>query len=495
MYLSLNKDADWIRNTDNKGLHKDRKRIAFDGRELVFAIRSYWQSELLSVGIKVLQTLDTLRKSKSNGSVFHQSTSLLHIFEVSEFLLDFYHNLTNPYKKRLQYFLGTSLSYIDIVFPLDWRKSVDENLVSLKETDLSVNLLEEIILQAVDIKALERVIKICLCSRVSVPVYENLINKLKIKPQFKSFVEKFRDGGLKDVLVAPALQRALEDNFRVASGFLSPHSFGCLLDRLLLMQTFTSENSYTTRSFVGSFTHIQSASLLSIGPFFSNLSVLAERIHDILSCSEISMVWIQRNKIDVSYYPLLVLKMVMMLSLICLKAPNYSPQLLDFLSGLDNIAYFLPKKFVSGLLRKRINQQLNLDPEVVAEAFLSIDDPLLIVRSGNVSPKINAPCAIFVDLEKSKEEIMSVLFPRKNTHNVHSSSDNVNAGTIPELLPSDTLQHANIMNRVELQMNWKVLEEISEAINVKKGVALNKLPAATMIKVIYIIVFVTNDLC
>nr|GEV20038.1 UvrD-like helicase, ATP-binding domain, P-loop containing nucleoside triphosphate hydrolase [Tanacetum cinerariifolium] len=147
--------------------------------------------------------------------------------------------------------------------------------------------------------------------------------------------------------------------------------------------------------------------------------------------------------------------MVIILSLICLKAPLYSPQLLDFLSGLDNIAYFLPKKFVHGLLRKRINQKLNLDPEVVAEVFLSIDDPLLIVKSGNVSPKINARCSIFVDLEKSKEEIMSVLFLRKNTHNVHLSSDNVNAGTIPELLSSETLQHANIMNRVELQMNWK----------------------------------------
>ena len=133
---------------------------------------------------------------------------------------------------------------------------------------------------------------VCLCSRVSVAVYENLINKLKDKPQFKSFVEKFRDGGLKDVLVAPTLQRALEDNFRVASGFLSPHSFGYLVDRLLLMQTFTSENSYTTRSsFVGSFTHIQSASSLSISPSSPNLSVLVERIQDILCFSEITMVY------------------------------------------------------------------------------------------------------------------------------------------------------------------------------------------------------------
>ncbi|PWA49122.1 uvrD-like Helicase, ATP-binding domain, P-loop containing nucleoside triphosphate hydrolase [Artemisia annua] len=205
------------------------------------------------------------------------------------------------------------------------------------------------------------------------------------------------------------------------------------------------------------------------------------------------MVWIERSKIDVSYYPLLVLKMVMILSLICLKAPNYSPKLLDFLSGYDNIAYFLPKKFLCSLLRKRVNQKLNLDPEVVAEAFLSIDYPLLIVRSENVSPKINAPCAIFVDLEKSKEEIMIVLFPRKNTHNVHTSSNNFNAGAFPELFSSETLHDTNIMDRMELQMNRKVLEEISEAINGNKGVALNKLSTATMFKVIYIIVFVTND--
>ncbi|PWA41917.1 uvrD-like Helicase, ATP-binding domain, P-loop containing nucleoside triphosphate hydrolase [Artemisia annua] len=120
--------------------------------------------------------------------------------------------------------------------------------------------------------------------------------------------------------------------------------------------------------------------------------------------------------------------------------------------------------------------------KVVAEAFLSIDDPLLIVRSKTVSPKINAPCAIFVDLEKSKEEMMSVLFPSKNTHNVHTSSNNVNAGAFPELLSSETLHDTNIMDRVELKMNWKVLEEISKAINGKKGVALNKLSTATMSK-------------
>ncbi|GJY03360.1 hypothetical protein Tco_0369300, partial [Tanacetum coccineum] len=396
----------WSIDDHNKS---DEKRIHFDGREMVSAIWSYWQCQLLSVGIKC-------------------------------------QNLTNPYKKRLQYFLGISLSYLDIVFPLDWRKSVDEDLVSIRETDLSVNLLEEIILQTVDIKALER---------------------------------EIRDRGLKDVSVARALQHALDSSFGATSSFLSLYNFRYLLDRLLLMHSFSSQKSYTTRSsFVELFTYIQSALTLSAGQSSLTLSVMIERIEDILSCSEFGIGMIQRSKIDDSYYPILVLKMVMILSLICLKLPKYSHRLLQHLSGYDNYAYFLPKKFVSCLLRKSKNQELNLNLEVVAEAFSSVDDPLLIISSEDGSPKINALCAIFVDLRKSKEEIMSVLFPRKNTHNIPTSLNTVNGGAIPEGSSSETLPDMN-MNCVV--MNWKVIEEISEAINEKKGIVLNKLPAATRI--------------
>ncbi|GKE98553.1 hypothetical protein Tco_0021904, partial [Tanacetum coccineum] len=337
----------------------------------------------------------------------------------------------------------------------------------------------------------ERVIIVCLCSRVSVAVYKNLINKLKSKPQWKSFVEKFRDRGLKDFFVARALQLALDHSFGTNSSFLSIHSFEYLLDRLLLMQSFSSRKYYTIRScFVlleqtpvsYQFTHIQSASTLSVGQSSVNLSVMIERIEDILSNIEFGIGMTHRSKIDASYYPLLVLKMVMILSLICLKLPKYSHRLQRYLSGYGNYVYFLPKKFVSGLLKKSKNEELNLDPEVVAEAFSSIDDPLLIISSKDGSPKINAPRAIFVDLRKSKKEIMSVLFPRKNKHNPSTSSSTVNAAAIPEGSSSETLQDTvTNINSVELQMNWKVIEEISQAIDEKKGVAPNKLPAATRI--------------
>ncbi|PWA64845.1 uvrD-like Helicase, ATP-binding domain, P-loop containing nucleoside triphosphate hydrolase [Artemisia annua] len=500
--LLFDKDADWVRNYAQKGLYgnwkkvyghkglqKDGKRVTIDEKELVFAIWSYWRSELLSVGTQVLEILEALYKSKLNGSAFHQCPSLLHICEVSKFL--FYHPCvaaTDADRRKLQRFLEISFNYFDFVFPLDWRNAASYDLVTLKETDLSVNLLEEIIDQMVDITSLGRVLMICLSSRVSVAVYEKLINKLTRNPQWKSFVEKFRVGGLKGIYVAPALLYALEDSFRSDGKYatsLTPHSLVYLLDHLILMQSFSSRIFYTTKStFVTSFTHIHAASTsLSIGPSSSEVIYVVKAIQQILYRTWKTKSFFQTSKMEGSYYPLLVLKMVMILSLICLKVKDCCPILLELLCDYDNIAYLLPKKFVRELLRKRKNHKMNLNPEVVAEAFKSIDDPLVIVSLDNANPKIEAPCAIFVDLRKSKEEIMNTLFPRKNKHYVFTSSNNDDTETILEVSSSKTLPHTDRnMNCVEQQLNWNVLEDISKAINGRKGVALNKLSAATMIK-------------
>ncbi|KAI3817039.1 hypothetical protein L1987_10826 [Smallanthus sonchifolius] len=327
VYMLVNKHADWIRNAGQKRLLRDGKLLTMDIRDLVFSVRSYWQSELLSVGIKVFEMLEGLHETKLNGSEFHQSTSL-HIFEVSKFLLDCQY--VNPKEKsRLERFIRISSTYFDLVFPLDRRRSVADDLISLRETDLSLNLLQEIIYQNVDINLLS----------------DN------------------REGD------------------------------------------------------------------------------------DDMSLSD------------------------------------YSQALLDLLVGRNNIAYLLPKKFVFGLLRRRKGRYVNLTPEVMAEAFMSIDDSLLIVCSELASPRIHAPCALFVDLRKSKEEIMSVLFPRKTLLGVEKPSNNDDTGAIIEAPSSNTLQDENLnVYLVELDMNWKVLENISEAIKGKEGVELNTLSAAAMIK-------------
>ncbi|GJZ38914.1 UvrD-like helicase, ATP-binding domain, P-loop containing nucleoside triphosphate hydrolase [Tanacetum coccineum] len=437
--LLVYKDAHWIRNTGHKGLCRDAKSLTMDYIDVVAAISDYWQSELLSVSIKVLETLDGLYKLKSNGSAFHQSTSLLHIFEVSKFLLDYKYAKCTP---RCENMLRKSLKicgkyldlvyrdYYDLVFPLDRRRSMSRELISLRETDLFVNLHNVIILQNVNIKSdytyrgIGRVMMICLGSRISVVLYKRIINKLKWEPMWKSFVEKLWDVGFREDLALPAFTLALSNTFRANwrnVGNISPDSFVYLLDRHLFVLSSLFQTFYTAKSsFAGWFTHLHSTATptkLSPKPKFSKSLVdFYVKIVQILYNRVDTVSWLKRLKIDHSYYhPILALKLVMMLALIFLEESDYSQVLLDMLSDKDNVAALLPEKFVSILLRRSEGRSLNLNPEVVAEAFMSVEDPLVIVCPGDLSPKIHAPCAIFVDINKSKEEIMSVLFPRKNT--------------------------------------------------------------------------------
>ncbi|GJV08335.1 hypothetical protein Tco_1345991 [Tanacetum coccineum] len=73
------------------------------------------------------------------------------------------------------------------------------------------------------------------------------------------------------------------------------------------------------------------------------------------------------------------------------------------------------EKLVSNLLRRRNDHCLNLTSWVVAEAFSSIEDPFVIVCSGHMSPKIHVQCAIFVDLQKSREEIKCFVLKKHYT--------------------------------------------------------------------------------
>ncbi|KAJ0765120.1 putative TPR and ankyrin repeat-containing protein [Helianthus annuus] len=495
VYMLINGHADWIRSTGQKGLRRDGKLLTMNIRDLVLSIRSYWQSELVYVGIKVLETLEALHKSKSNGSAFHQSTSLLHIFEVSKFLLDC--EYVNPKDtKKLERYLEISLTYFDLVFPLDWRRAVSDDLISLRETDLSLNLLEEIIHQNLNIRGdftywtIGRVMMICLRSRKPVTFYEHITRRIQWNPAWKEFFEKYMNGGVKDVYVFQALYSALEDTFSAnwrRAGYISPHSFVYLLESLVFMTSFHSGIFFTTKSsFAGWCTQIHSTSTyLAPQPMISNaIHFIVEVIQHILYEKHDTISWIKNSNIDFSYYlPLLSLKLVMLLSLICLQVSDCSQVLLDLLSGENNIAYLLPKKFVYALLRRRTGQYLNLNPEMVGEAFMSIEDSLVIVGSGNASPRFHAPCALYVDVSKSEVEIMSVLFSRNTVPCVQNPSNDDDTVTILEAPSSNTSPDDKLnVNPVEVEFNWKVIEDISEAINATQEVALNTLSAAAMIK-------------
>ncbi|XP_024963202.1 uncharacterized protein LOC112503376 isoform X1 [Cynara cardunculus var. scolymus] len=245
------------------------------------------------------------------------------------------------------------------------------------------------------------------------------------------------------------------------------------------MASFSSGIIFTTKSsFVEWFTHHHFApnTALSNPPDESFFVVM---VREILYNQEETVAWIKKSDMNPRFYhPVLVLKLVMILCLICLKVSDCSEVLRDLLFGMNNIAYLLPKEFLGGLLKRRKSRYLNLNADVVAEAFLTIEDPLLIVSTENASPRIHAPCAMFVDLRRSRDEIMNVLFPKKNTHS-DSTSEAPSSNPLPDsnfnVDPADGCKG-------ELVMKWNILDDISEVINGQKGEIQSSFSDYAMIK-------------
>ncbi|GKA99426.1 UvrD-like helicase, ATP-binding domain, P-loop containing nucleoside triphosphate hydrolase, partial [Tanacetum coccineum] len=204
IYLLVKKDADWLKDAGD--LHRDGKIVTLDLKRLVFAMRSYWQSELQCVGMKVLETFEDLHnvKTTSKSSVFQQNKSLVQMLEVSKFLLDCkYLNLASNHKDRI------ATAYFNLVFPFDWRKSISEDLILARETSIFLKLLEDIIDQVVNSTGqlnyykIGKVMMICLGSRKPVALNEQIFTKLQRNlqrnPAWESFFDIFWKSGLKDM--------------------------------------------------------------------------------------------------------------------------------------------------------------------------------------------------------------------------------------------------------------------------------------------------------
>nr|GEV15151.1 UvrD-like helicase, ATP-binding domain, P-loop containing nucleoside triphosphate hydrolase [Tanacetum cinerariifolium] len=337
-------------------------------------------------------------QKESKGSAFHQSTPL-RIYEVRKFLLNCQHlNLAPASKKKVLNFVKISTTYFDLVFPLDWRNSVSEDLVSLRKTDLSVDLLNEIILLYLLIKDLTnskigRVMMILLGCRQPSGLFEMVMWRFQNATSWKSFLEKFWNNGKKDTYVTRELKNALEDTYRPRVIVLAAY----LLTVLCISWTVIFSLHL---SLVGWLTSFDSTGTLSTSLSISKKKIpdrktmrsIVKMVVSILIKKDLTVSWIARSKIDPSYYhPILALKGVILLSLCCLQSSDFSEFLLALLSGGKNIAQLPPNKFVSHLLSRRKGSLLNLNPEVVAEAFLSIEDPLLIASSRDSSGNLKMP--------------------------------------------------------------------------------------------------------
>ncbi|KAH7840877.1 hypothetical protein Vadar_022824 [Vaccinium darrowii] len=450
-YVILNSDDVWVREIKDSFLQRSGNCVSTDAPHFVSAARSHWQSELLSSGLKVLETLEALHKlsRKNSMSDFCQSVAPVYIFEVTKCLLESkYLDCKKQDTQMLQNFLKLSTTaYFKIAFPSEWRKSLTKNMTSLRGSEVSRNLLEEAMVDNIRFKGkltygqIGRVVMIWLGSgKPTEEVYKKISKSFGPNSLWKEFIDALNGnteseflrestsgvltGAQRELSFVYKFCRALQDAYNAhwrQRDYISPTCFVYLVERLLILACSFNGFLFTTKSsfvewLICEQPNAKQRADLANNPTSDIFNFVVDIIKQVLYYKQATIEWIVKSDLNFnSYYPLLLLRLVVILCLLCVNCgPNcgkYSDFLFELL-GRNDITSWLPREFYNVFRRKRKYVDMNL----LAEAFMKIGDPLVILSLGGNCSKYICPHAIFVDLRAThrREDIMEVLFPMDN---------------------------------------------------------------------------------
>ncbi|EYU30326.1 hypothetical protein MIMGU_mgv1a023558mg, partial [Erythranthe guttata] len=431
-YILLNPNSAWVRNFDKRFILRKRNVATTDARHFASAAREYWCQEIVLTGLRVLEALQS-RLMKPSSSMYCQSVCIVHIFDITRFVE------SKSLTMKLQKFLSLCIEskYFQFVFPLDPRQSVSEDMVSLRETEFSNNLLEELI--SINIvsstnnnelsygrigEAVMTMLGSGLLQRNG--IHEKIITRLSANSSWKSFIENLIsvEESSKDSL-SREFHNALVETYNInwrASDYISPKCFFYLVERLLILLPHSRGFFFTTKSSLVEYLMcLKPDANLSYGFVTDKKSYAADTFNFVASVvreclynSQSTLEWIYRSKIDVNYYfPVLMLRMFMILCLSCLNS-ELSFNVLFEVIQVPHIQCQLPWNFCEAIWCRRMNNVS--DEAAVAGAFNIIGDPLVIVALNENRLKFVCPNAVFLDLKSflCRNEVIKKLFPRSD---------------------------------------------------------------------------------
>ncbi|XP_048135429.1 uncharacterized protein LOC115732055 [Rhodamnia argentea] len=506
-YHLLNADADWVRNIDNRFLQRNGQLVALELQQLVSAVQKYWHSELTSVGMKLLAKLDALYdfSVESSLSNFWQSRCLALLHDVAKKFLGELNclNDSSRFGRALQDFIEkSSRRYFSHVFPLDWRTSSTQNMISLRGSEASRHLLREIMNMRISKTHFShgnmgKLATLFFGSgMLDNESYGRIAQSFEGSTSWKAFMEcvcqdvqsdlpqASDDSKPVEFSLAWNLYGALADtyraNWRIERDYITPICFLYLLERLLILLSCSKGKFYATKSSLVEWLICHEG--LAKPSFTFNLGNCLEpiigfvtsTIQQLLCDKGETIEWIRRSNLNVTmYYPLLVLKLVL---LVCLLHLNFGidPHFLVDLLEKSWISEQLPPEFRRILLRRwRLNFQKN-SMGILAEAFEKVDDPLVITNSA--ADCSSCPHAIILDVKSNrcKEEIMKVLFPKDGSAVSSCKSRNLtefskdSSSSSNSAAPVVHLDGANTSSLPEQETGIAKEEEKSEAVEAQK---------------------------
>ncbi|KAJ6726124.1 MAMMARY TURMOR VIRUS RECEPTOR-like protein 1 2 MTVR1 2 [Salix purpurea] len=465
IYFLMNSDAQWLRDIPRKFIRREGSLVSVDVHQFVSAAQSYWRLELLSVGMNVLTNLEALYNLsvRNSLSLFCQSRSLVHIYEVAKFLLNcqFLSSQHNDIKALRKFTRLATESFYDCIYPRDWRESLKENMISLRRNGICRNLLKEVIFENVSSKnklsyaQLGRITLMILGSgEMLCEPYEKKADGLEWNSSWKAFIEDLCRN-VNEESYMQKLHEALVDtynaNWRIRD-YILPGCFLYMLERQLILLSYFQGNFLTTKSSFVEWLIYQEGhgspsfeSLMGNAPpsLARNLAFIVDVVQHFLYNDKDMMDWIrvtENVKVMKDYHAVVVLRLVVIICLVYLNF-GWCADLLSNLLGRINITKQLPRQFYDAIQKRRKYNFLNLNLNVVAEAFSKIDNPLV---------------------SESKDNVLRILFPKTDaTAQVHTGAIEANTrssfkrivsqgiedpGKIPEL-PSNVGDVANWNSR------------------------------------------------
>ncbi|KAK6931708.1 DNA2/NAM7 helicase-like, C-terminal, partial [Dillenia turbinata] len=453
IYVLLTSDAGWARGSASIFLRRRGNVVYLDHNPFVSAARTFWGMEVFSVGIEVLHTLESLLDiaSKNSLSLFCQSMTFFHIFDVAKFLMgsqfvDCKHN----HKMMLEGFLGLSFDrYLSTIYPLDWRLMLSEDMVTLRVIESSKKLAEEIIVVNSNSKdrmtygIIGKVVMVTLgTGKLSDNICEVIIDMFEMRSPWKGFFEalfhrieckspqgpvpiKIDEHG--EVLLVYKLYEALYSTYNanwrqrnyISPNYISPNCFVYLLEHLLTTCSslqgffFTSKSSFTEWLFCREWTTNPRKNVTAaLLPNFRHvLDFLGSTVHQLLLCKWKTIQWLKNFNCSVrSSYRILVLRLIVFLCLLCLNTGCYHDLLYSLLDCKD-VSSELPREF-HDVIRRASNRGF---VSRVAAAFKNIGNPLVAVSLVKGCSSSSTPNTIFIDLttDISKEELFGKLFEKR----------------------------------------------------------------------------------
>ncbi|KAI4357228.1 hypothetical protein L6164_001190 [Bauhinia variegata] len=483
-------NADWVTKIGDRNLKKKGRLVSIDVRVFVSASLSYWSSELFSVGTNVLRILETQYNFlvSRNFSKFCKIRSLMIIYRVSKFLLEFrLFNHSHENMIKLESFIRLPIDNIfDCVFPLDWRESLAENMVSLRATKVCHDMLREIIYDKMMQKGRltygqigRTTVMIMgsgkpnneLCAQIGGRLHQfafwneffqefhrnavpeipegsehlylmEALRKLQLTNKFHEIPQGsehfYLVEALRKLQLTKKFHEALTDTYSAnwikEVDYISPHCFLYLIERLLIWISYPKGLIFTTKSHLVEWLMYQDDSALPnlsfmarVKPFEYIHDSIARVLSDLLLNNNATRGWIRKSGINVNqYYPLLILRSVVALCLIHINSGKCLHILHD-LMGRGHITGQLPREFFDVLRKGKKFMSI----QVFAEAFKKVDNPLVCMRLWNTSKEIICKEVIVLDLtiNQDRKDALQMLFP-KRIETMHCQTANAVSKTI-----------------------------------------------------------------